>query len=159
MHVINTVNMVCKLEENYSVLKQEGKQCLLFLKNHHSLNLCGADSAESSTKAVACAGIVKTVYNLLHSIPKSQDTQQRQDGNSLQGLSGTGWTDCDNSDQSFTACYPGINTNLQKHLEKSKFKNDRYGFFFFFSPKHNLLAFYVFKYMVHMFLHVKVTMP
>lgn len=105
--------MVCKFEENYSVLQQEGKQCLLFLKKCHSLNLCGAHSAESSTKADACAGVVKTVYNLLCSIPKSQDTQQRHDGNSLQGLSGTGWTDCDNSDQSFTDCYLGINTNLE----------------------------------------------
>lgn len=95
------------------MLQQEGRQCLLFLKKRHSLNLCGAHSAESSTKAAACAGVAKTVYNLLCSIPKSQDTQQRQDGNSLQGLSGTGWTDCDNSDQSFTDCYLGINTNLE----------------------------------------------
>lgn len=65
------------------MLQQEGRQCLLFLKKRHSLNLCGAHSAESSTKAAACAGVAKTVYNLLCSIPKSQDTQQRQDGNSL----------------------------------------------------------------------------
>lgn len=72
------------------MLKQEVKECLLFLNNCHSLNLCEADSAESCTKAVACAGIVKTVYNLLCSIPKRQDTLQRHTGNSLQGLSGTG---------------------------------------------------------------------
>lgn len=35
--------------ENYSVLKQEVKECLLFLNNCHSLNLCEADSAESCT--------------------------------------------------------------------------------------------------------------
>jgi len=72
------------------VLKEEGKQFILLLNNCHSLNLCQADSAESGTKAVACAGIVKTVYNLLCSIPKSQDTLQHHTGYSLQGLSGAG---------------------------------------------------------------------
>lgn len=72
------------------MLEQDGNQHLLFLNNCHSLNLCEADSAENGTKAVACAGIVKTVYSLLCSIPKSQDTLQRHTGNSLQGLSGAG---------------------------------------------------------------------
>lgn len=110
MNVTNIVNMVCKFEENYSVLQQEGKQCLLFLKKCHSLNLCGAHSAESITKADACAGVVKTVYNLLCSIPKSQDTSRWKFPSRTLWY---GWTDCDNSDQSFTDCYLGINTNLE----------------------------------------------
>lgn len=72
------------------MLKQDGKQRPLFLNNCHSLNLCEAVSAENGTKAVACAGIVKTVYSLLCSIPKSQDTLQHHTGNSLQRFSGTG---------------------------------------------------------------------
>ncbi|KAI6653462.1 hypothetical protein LOD99_3681 [Oopsacas minuta] len=90
--------------------------CLYSPCGGNSLNLLGADYAESCTEAVIYFGMVQTIYNLFSSSPQRWHILQLHIASSLHGLSGTRWIDRVASVRPFEAYLSGPKVALQQLL-------------------------------------------
>ena len=110
----NITNMSGKYNGAQQHILAENHLCLYSPCPCYSLNLCGADCAACSNKAVRFFRMVQTVYNLFSSSPQRWLILQGSIGCSLHGLSGTRWTDREASVRPFAAHFPGIRSALGK---------------------------------------------
>ena len=82
----------------------------------HTLNLCGADSAECIPDAITFFGTVQSVNNLFSCSPKRWEILMEHLGCSLHSISGTRWSERIESIKPFTTHLPGVKTALEKLL-------------------------------------------
>lgn len=78
------------------------------------INLCGVDAAACCKHAITYFGVVQTVYNLFSSSPHRWEILLDELGGTLNGLSGTRWTDRVASVRPFAKSIPGIRVALEK---------------------------------------------
>ena len=112
----NAANMSGKYNGAQKHINAVNPLCLYSPCGCHSLNLLGADSAESCTEAVTYFGMVQTIYNLFSSSPQRWHILQLHIACSFHGLSGTRWIDRVASVRPFAAHLSGLKVALQQLL-------------------------------------------